>query len=122
MFKIAIPVLHITCARRAEDFYCERLGFQRAFAYQLDEKKSDPCYLGLLRDGVRLHVSSFSGDRVPRSVAAFVVADVDALHAEFRAKGVAIDLVPTDQTWGNREMYLRDPNGNQLRFIGAGLG
>jgi catechol 2,3-dioxygenase-like lactoylglutathione lyase family enzyme len=39
------------------------------------------------------------------------------LHREFRGKGVPIALSPTDQTWGTREMYVRDPDGNCLRFV-----
>jgi uncharacterized glyoxalase superfamily protein PhnB len=48
------------------------------------------------------------------------VEDVDALHAELVAKGVPIDLEPTDQTWGNREMYVKDPDGNSIRFVHEG--
>jgi uncharacterized glyoxalase superfamily protein PhnB len=69
---------------------------------------------------VWLHVSSFSGDGVSGSVANLVVDDVDALHAEFAVKGVRIDLEPFDQTWGNREMYVKDADGNCLRFIQYG--
>ena len=43
--------------------------------------------------------------------------DVDALHAELVAKDVRIDMGPVDQTWGSREMYVKDPDGNCLRFI-----
>jgi hypothetical protein len=45
-----------------------------------------------------------------------VVDDIEALHAEFVARGVAIDLPPIDQTWGVREMYVKDSQGNALRF------
>jgi catechol 2,3-dioxygenase-like lactoylglutathione lyase family enzyme len=45
---------------------------------------------------------------------------VDALHAELVARGVVIDTGPVDQTWGNREMYVKDPDGNSLRFIQEG--
>ena len=117
MLRLAIPILHVASAVRAEAFYCGRLGFVRRFAYRLDPARHDPCYLGLVRDQAVLHVSSFPGDGVAGSAVALAVADVDALCAEFRAKGVAIELEPTDQTWGNREMYLRDPDGNALRFI-----
>jgi uncharacterized glyoxalase superfamily protein PhnB len=48
---------------------------------------------------------------------AFTVEDVDTLYAEFVAKGVPIHMPPTDQTWGNREMYIRDPDSNKLAFI-----
>lgn len=117
MFRLAIPVLHVSSAAAAEDFYCTRLGFQRRFAYRVDEAKSDPCYLGLTRDGASLHLSSFSGDGVSGGVVYLLVDNVDALHAELVAKKVRIDLKPTDQTWGNREMYVTDPDGNSIRFV-----
>jgi uncharacterized glyoxalase superfamily protein PhnB len=44
---------------------------------------------------------------------------VDALHAEFTARSIPIAVEPTDQTWGAREMYVRDPDGNCLRFVQA---
>jgi uncharacterized glyoxalase superfamily protein PhnB len=119
MFKSAIPVLHVSSAAAAERFYCERPGFRRRFAYRVDEAKPDPCYMGLTRDGVWLHVSSFPGDGVAGGVALLTVEDVDALHAELVAGGVAVALAPTDQTWGNREMYVKDEDGNSVRFVQA---
>ena len=49
-----------------------------------------------------------------------VVKDVDQLHEELKAKGIAIELEPTDQSWGNREMYISDPDGNSIRFVHDG--
>jgi catechol 2,3-dioxygenase-like lactoylglutathione lyase family enzyme len=117
MFKSAIPVLHVASSAVAEEFYCGRLGFRRGFAYRPDPAKPDPCYMGLTRDGVWLHVSSFSGDGVSGGVVYMAVEDVDALHAELVGKGVLIDTGPIDQTWGNREMYVKDPDGNSIRFV-----
>ena len=117
MFKSAIPVLHVSSAAAAEEFYCGRLGFRREFTYRVDDAQADPSYMGLARDGVELHVSSFSGDAVVGGAVFLLVQDVDALHAELVAKGVAIKLPPTDQSWGNREMYVSDPDGNSIRFV-----
>jgi catechol 2,3-dioxygenase-like lactoylglutathione lyase family enzyme len=117
MLKLAIPVLHVSDAVVAEDFYCNHLGFRRQIAYRVDETKPNPCYTGLRRDGVELHVSSFSGDGVSGGVAFLLVDDLDGLHAELVAKGVPIALEPTDQSWGNREMYINDVDGNSLRFV-----
>jgi len=116
MIKLAIPVLHVSDTAAARRFYCDQLGFHFEFAYRPDGVKDDPCYMGASRDGVWLHLSSFSGDGVPGGVANFLVNDVDQLHAEFLAKGVPIAVGPVDQTWGNREMYLRDADGNSIRF------
>jgi catechol 2,3-dioxygenase-like lactoylglutathione lyase family enzyme len=117
MFKSAIPVLHVSTAAAAEEFYCDRLGFHQEFAYRIDEAKSDPCYMGLTREGVELHVSSFSGDGVSGGVVFVLVDNVDILHGELVAKGVPITLAPTDQSWGNREMYVKDADGNSIRFV-----
>ena len=120
MFKLAIPVLHVNSSVTAEEFYCGRLGFRRDFAYRVDDTRSDPCYMGLTRDGVELHLSSFSGDGVAGGVVFLLVEDVDALHAELVAKGVPISLPPTNQSWGNREMYVNDPDSNSIRFVHGG--
>ena len=42
MFKIAIPVIHVSDSATAEEFYCKRLGFSLLFSYRPDETKSDP--------------------------------------------------------------------------------
>ena len=117
MLKLAIPVLHVSNSIAAEDFYCKRLGFRREFAHRVDDAKSDPCYMGLTRDGVWLHVSSFSGDGISGGVVNLIVEDVDALHGELVEKNVRIDTGPVDQTWGTREMYVKDADGNSIRFI-----
>lgn len=116
-FKIAIPVLHVSSSVEAEEFYCRGLGFSRNFAYRVDEDKPDPCYIGLYRDDAWLHVSSFSGDGISGGVVYLLVDNVDSLHEELQRKGIAVDLKPTDQSWGNREMYVKDPDGNSIRFV-----
>ncbi len=117
MLKLAIPLIHVSNAAAAEEFYCNRLGFRREFAHRGDEAKPDPCYMGISRDGIWVHVSSFSGDGVAGGVVNFLVESVDALHAELVKKGVRIAVEPVDQTWGTREMYMKDADGNSIRFI-----
>ena len=117
MFKLAIPVMHVSSSVAAEEFYCKRLGFRQEFAYRVDSSKPDPCYMGLVRDDAWVHLSSFSGGGVCGGVVRLEVDDVDALHAELGKKGVRIDTGPVDQTWGTREMYVKDTDGNSIRFI-----
>lgn len=49
---------------------------------------------------------------------AFRVApsDVDACAAELERAGVAIVQPPTDQAWGHRTLFFRDPDGNLLEI------
>jgi uncharacterized glyoxalase superfamily protein PhnB len=113
---MAIPLVHVSNMTAAEEFYCGRLGFRREFAHRGNEVMPDPCYMGITRDGVWMHISSFSGDGVSGGVVNLLVDNVDALHAEFVAKGVRITVEPVDQTWGTREMYVKDADGNCIRF------
>lgn len=116
MFKAAIPVLHVSSSAAAEAFYSGQLGFRLEFAYRPDATLRDPCYMGLTRDDASLHVSSFSGDGVSGGVVYLRVDDVDAVYRELQTRGVLFDLEPTDQTWGNREAYVKDDDGNCIRF------
>lgn len=115
MIKLAVPLLHVSNSA-AQKFYCGKLGFRLEFAHRGEPAQTDPCYMGLSRDGVWIHLSSFSGDGVAGGVVNLLVDSVDELHAEFAAKGVAIAVEPVAQTWGTREMYVMDADGNCLRF------
>jgi len=117
MLKVAVPLLHVANAAAAETFYCAQLGFRREFVHRPEDVQADPCYMGVSRDGIWLHLSSFSGDGIAGGVVNLIVDDVDAMYAELIAKGVPIAVAPVDQTWGTREMYVRDPDGNTVRFI-----
>lgn len=116
----ATPLLHVSSSEAAAAYYGTQLGFTIAWDYRPSAPNPDLGYLGLERDGVELHVSSFSGDGVSGGVASFNVRDVDALFEEYTSRGVAVELPPCNQTWGNREMYLRDVDGNSIRFIQSG--
>ena len=54
---------------------------------------------------------------VSGGVVNLIVEDVAALHAELVKKRVRIDTGPVDQTRGSREMYVKDADGNGIRFI-----
>jgi catechol 2,3-dioxygenase-like lactoylglutathione lyase family enzyme len=48
------------------------------------------------------------------------VADVDAVHAEAVRRGAPVVYPLTDESWGVRRFFLRDPNGvviNVMRHI-----
>lgn len=115
--KAVIPVIRSTNIEASLRYYCEGLGFIKEWDYCQGEGIERVTYAGLQLDGIWVHLSSFPGDGATGTVTAFVVSDVDALHTKFRGNKIEIELEPFDQTWGNREMYLNDPDGNQLRFI-----
>jgi uncharacterized glyoxalase superfamily protein PhnB len=46
----------------------------------------------------------------------FVTGDVDALHAEFKARAAIILSAPADKPWGWREMAVATPEGHRMMF------
>ncbi|MEP6621128.1 MAG: VOC family protein [bacterium] len=45
------------------------------------------------------------------------LADVDRCAAELAAVGVTLELPPTDQPWGHRTVFFRDPDGNVVEIF-----
>ena len=116
MIKSAIPVIAVADSQRAEAYYCGVLGFTKLFSYRPDATRDDPCYLGVARDGVVLHLHSFKRERAGMTDSFLYVTDVDELFAELTGRGAIVHMPPTDQTWGTREIGIRDPDGNVLVF------
>ena len=93
----------------------------------------DPTFSVLMRAGSLLILSSHGGDGTFGQAICVVTDSVDALFHRFRARGLktpgnpdaptAVHEGPIDQSWGTRELYVDDPDGNTLRFVeGFGIG
>lgn len=63
-----------------------------------------PCRLGLLRN-----------DELPFHLEVDV-DDADAAYAQVQAWGMTPDGPPEDKPWGERDFYVRDPDGNVVEF------
>jgi uncharacterized glyoxalase superfamily protein PhnB len=115
MLKTAVPEIHVRSSVAAKEFYSNKLGFECVSSWRPDETKDDPCYMGFVRDGVRLNVTSFKDGVLGASVYVYV-DDVDALHAESMSKGVQKLAPAEDQSWGTREFGVMDSDQNKIRF------
>jgi catechol 2,3-dioxygenase-like lactoylglutathione lyase family enzyme len=118
------PVLGASDVAASVLFYA-RLGFVLTF----QDSPAAPRYATVQRDGVELHLQWNDPSHFPgqgdRPVYRFVVEDVDALYAEFKAAG-ALDAesrspwaAPGNTPWGTREFHLHDPDRNGLQFYQA---
>ncbi len=76
----------------------------------------------VIRDGVRIMMGRCPNALAPADLGdhnyfAFLATDdVDALYAEFAAKGGLILKKPTDKPWGWREMPVATPEGHRIMF------
>jgi catechol 2,3-dioxygenase-like lactoylglutathione lyase family enzyme len=118
-----IPTVRCREIQRALDFYTGVLDFACVDRWP---ETGDPAYAAVTRQGDELHLSSHGGDGTFGQAVVVLTDDAEALFAVFRARG----LVPpvdkpdspvhrgvVDQTWGTREFYVDDPDGNTVRFV-----
>ena len=118
-----IPTLHCRNMRASLAFYTGVLDFQQVGG---DDRQEDPAYAVLSRRGDFLILSSHRGDGITGQPVVVTTETVDADWAAFRARGLTVSeekraqspvhSAPLDQTWGTREVYVDDPDGNTLRF------
>lgn len=102
-------------------FYERVMGFplERTLGEAWIEYRIGSNILALADPGVTAAVNDAP---VPRGSAslqlAFRVApgDVDRCAQELEAQGVTIIGAPTDQPWGHRTLFFRDPDGNVLEI------
>lgn len=119
-----IPTLKSSNMGRSLAFYTGVLDFELRGVWPAEE---DPAFAELVRGGDYLFLSSHSGDSAYGTAVVVTVDETDALFETFRARGLdpssrpdsPVHQGPLDQTWGTREFYVDDPDGNVLRFTRA---
>jgi catechol 2,3-dioxygenase-like lactoylglutathione lyase family enzyme len=107
-----VPVLRTHALERSRRFYVDALGFEIDWEWRPEPQL--PAFLQLSKAGLSIYLSEHAGDGPPGSTVYLYVSDVDAWHREVQDAGLAVESPPSDQPWGNREMSLRDPDGNRL--------
>jgi uncharacterized glyoxalase superfamily protein PhnB len=118
-----IPTIRCSQMKLSMDFYTKVLDFTRADG---DEDATDPSFVVLKRAGDSLFLSSNAGDGKFGQAVVVMTEDVDALFKKFLERGLSppkrdspVHHGPTNQSWGTREFYVDDPDGNTLRFTQA---
>jgi len=118
-----IPTVRCTSMRASLAFYTGVLDFVRVDG---DDDLGDPSFSVLSREGDQLILSSHRGDGAFGQAIAVTTENVDSLFRKFRERGLVtpgnpeapehVHEGPIEQTWGTREFYVDDPDGNTLRF------
>jgi lactoylglutathione lyase len=110
-------ILFVADLQRSRTFYHEVLGLDVAF--------EDDVSIGFKIEGLVFHVLQVDRARVQlqgeptatpgAGATAFLTHftyGVDALHANLVERGVSFFQTPTDQPWGMRTAYFKDPDGH----------
>jgi catechol 2,3-dioxygenase-like lactoylglutathione lyase family enzyme len=118
-----IPTVRCRNMRNSLAFYTNVLDFEHVDG---DDSLDDPCFCALVRDGAQLWLSSHRGDGCFGQAIVITTGDVNTLFRKYRERGLKtpgnqdaprmVHEGPIDQSWGTREFYIDDPDGNTLRF------
>ena len=115
-----IPIFRCKNMRQAISFYTTTLDFELK-----EPGSSENDWVVALRNGhAELLLTILEGDQKIGIAANVRVDDVDQLFEKYLARGLdtsgkessPVHQGPIDQTWGNREFYITDVDGNTLRF------
>ena len=119
-----IPVIRCRGLRESVAFYTIILDFERIDGAT---DLTDPSFCVVIHDGHRIFLSSHSGDARFGQALVIITEDIEAVCRKLRTCGL---LTPGDfnaprevhdgsilQSWGTREFYVDDLNGNTIRFV-----
>ena len=111
-----VPILNASDIAATKEFYCDVLGAEIMSEYR-DDEGADPVYCSLSLMGPELHFTTTLGQGGKGIPIYVYYDDVDGIGAKVQAaRPDAVRIAPVDQTWGMRECYIEDPDGNVLRF------
>ena len=115
-----VPIFRCRNMKEAISFYTDILDFE------LDdpEASADDWVVNLVNGDAELQLTSLEGDQKLGIAANVRVDDVDRLFEKYTNRGLDIlnkegspvHQGPFNQSWGMREFYVTDADGNTLRF------
>ena len=114
--KPPIPLLRSIDEHEARDFYLRYHGFEGVFEHRFTPEA--PLCMAVRRGACVLHLSEHHGDGSAGAAILIEVEDIEAFHSEIHARGhKRLNPGSETQSWGMREVALRDPFGNRVVFF-----
>lgn len=116
------PFLKCSEIKVSLNFYTNFLDFKVVQAPDPDPESFMSMYAYLKREESFIHLSQHAGDGVFGNVIYVQVKNIDAIYSTFLNNGLKIQdkpgitMEPVEQTWGMKEFYVADPDGNRIRF------
>jgi catechol 2,3-dioxygenase-like lactoylglutathione lyase family enzyme len=112
-----VPIMRVKDMAASLQFYTQILDFELKYP----GSENDPV-INIIHDEAELQLSILDG--VFGNPVNVRVNNVDALFMHYLSRGLdtsgkkesPVHQGPVDQSWGLREFYVNDPDGNTLRF------
>jgi catechol 2,3-dioxygenase-like lactoylglutathione lyase family enzyme len=107
--------------KKSIDFYTTILDFE----LKDSDATTEDWVVALVNGAAELLLTRLEGDQKIGIAANVVVTDIDTLFNKYVARGLdtskkedsPVHQGPINQSWGTREFYVTDADGNTLRFV-----
>lgn len=119
-----IPIFRCSNMKAALDFYTGILDFKL-----MEPGASENDWVVVLQhEDAELMLTILEGDQKMGIATNVLVDNVDEVFQKYTKRGLdqshkinsPVHLGPIDQSWGSREFYVTDKDGNTLRFVQRG--
>lgn len=118
-----IPLFKCRNMVEALDFYTSTLDFRLKYA----DASADDLVVDLVNEDAELQLTVLESDNLFGSAVNVWVDDIDSLFNKYLERGLdtshkknsPVHQGPLNQTWGTREFYVTDNDGNTLRYCKA---
>lgn len=116
-----VPLFRCTNMKEALAFYTRILDFEMS-----EPGASAEDWVVALKSGeAELILTVLVGDQKIGIATNVIVTDIDQVYAKYKGRGLdqsdrkesPVHLGVVDQSWGTREFYVTDADGNTLRFV-----
>jgi lactoylglutathione lyase len=114
---VGAVILFVADLPRSRAFYHDVLGLDVQFedAESVGFRLEGIAFIVLQVDRARVQLQGEPTATPSAAATAFLATftdDVDALHADLAGRGISFFQQPTDQPWGMRTAYFKDPDGH----------
>lgn len=114
-----VPIFKVRSLSSAIDHYTKVLDFR----LQEGASESDGVVNLINAANSELQLTTYESEKLFGSAVNIWVDNVDEIFKKYLSRGLdnnrpesPVHQGPTDQTWGTREFYVTDEDGNTLRF------
>ena len=109
----AVPILPATDLEGSRRFYVDVLGFEVVMDHGWITTFASPT-----SPAIQISVIGADATAPVNPAVSIGVDDVDAAHAAVIAEGLEIVHPLSDEAWGVRRFFVRDPNGVVVNIVG----
>lgn len=115
---LAHNAIKVTDMDKTLDFYCNKLGFKKAFEIHDDQDKPWIVYVKICQGMfIEFFYDGYKEQKSNLMHVCFECDDVYKTVEELRAKGVEIDVEPSQGKDFNYQAWIHDPDGNKIELM-----